>query len=114
MGMNIVVIGASGAIGNEFIHQLAKLKPDAMMHAFSRSLLKTNKNNIKYHEINQKDDSSVKNSAMLASKVSLIDTVIVATGILHDHETMPEKSMYELSYDALEKVFRITRCCIFE
>ena len=44
---------------------------------------------------------------MLASESSPLDLVIVASGLLHDDETMPEKSLRDLSGEKFLKLFNV-------
>lgn len=89
---NIVIIG-SGAIGNAFASYLAETHPKANIAQFSQRL-----KNINYH-----DEASIKQASQ--SVAEPIDLVIVATGMLHDKETMPEKALKELTADNMQKLF---------
>lgn len=102
---NIAIIGSSGAIGSAFVAELCSRFPKATLHAFSRSLPESTLENVTYHAIDYTDESSIEIAAMLATKESLLDLVIVATGILHDGDLMPEKSLKDLSADKFQKLF---------
>lgn len=102
---NIAIIGSSGAIGSAFTQQLARLHPDATIHAFSRNEAKALANHIIHHTIDYKSEACIEESASLASKESPLDMVIVATGILHNVELMPEKSLRELSAEKFKILF---------
>ena len=94
--LNIVVIGASGAIGAEFVAQYAK-KYDAHIYAFSRSETTFANTNISSHFIDIDDEESIKSAAELASRDQSIDIVIVATGMLHNDRFKPEKSLKRIN-----------------
>lgn len=94
---NIAVIGSSGAIGSAFIRNLSELYPEAQICGFSKSNQTSDINNVKFYEINYTNEESIANSAEMAAQNASLDLVIVATGILHNDEFMPEKSMKELS-----------------
>jgi NAD(P)-dependent dehydrogenase (short-subunit alcohol dehydrogenase family) len=102
---NIAIIGSSGALGRAFTEQLSVLYPDATLHAFSRAQPAMSHRNILYHIIDYEDEASIQASALAASKHLALDLVIVATGILHDDELMPEKSLRELSAQNLQRLF---------
>ncbi len=101
---NIVVIGSSGAIGSAFIRNFSELYPDAQIFGFSKSNQTSNINNVKFYEIDYTDENSIATSAEIASQNASLDLVIVATGILHNNELMPEKSMKELSIAKFQEV----------
>ena len=44
---------------------------------------------------------------MIASKDALLDMVIVATGILHEGEMMPEKSLKDLNAEKFHRLFEV-------
>ena len=107
MVQNIVVIGSSGSIGRAFVNQLANKYHDATIHAFSRHPSQDEIDNVLFHEIDYTDESSIEASAAIASDNGLIDMVIVATGILHEGDLMPEKSLRELSADKFQRLFEV-------
>lgn len=86
---NIAIIGSSGAIGKAFTNLLTKKYPHANIYSFSQ-------NNQRYN-INYSNEKSINSAANIASEKGLLDLVVVANGILHNNEVMPEKSLKELS-----------------
>ncbi len=105
MPNNLAVFGASGAIGNALTQRMAKLYPSATIHAFSRKRPVQELPNVVYRTIDYRDEASIEESACCASRDALLDTVIVATGILHDSGLMPEKSLRDLSAANFQRVF---------
>ena len=105
--LNIAVIGAGGKIGGEFVKQLSEKLEVKSIFAFSGS--KTNFKNpkIESHFINIEDENSISKAAEIASRNSNLDLVIVAIGMLHDENFMPEKSLKELSKEKFQKLFSI-------
>jgi NAD(P)-dependent dehydrogenase (short-subunit alcohol dehydrogenase family) len=91
MSMNVAVIGSSGALGSAFVRRLAASDPNASIHAFSR----------------QQAQVSIQTAAAIASEQAALDLVIVATGILQEGETKPEKSLSELSSEKFHQLFEI-------
>lgn len=98
MVKNIAVIGASGAIGGAFSKLLAQKYPDAVQYAFSRT---------GEHRIDYTSEKSIAAAAELASQNGSLDLVIVATGLLHEGEIMPEKSLKELSAEKFYRLFEV-------
>ena len=104
---NIAIIGSSGAIGGAFTQQLASLYPNATVHAFSRVESIVEMKNVVNHIMDYQSEHSIEMSASLASAELPLDRVIVATGILHDEDTMPEKSLRDLSTEKFKRLFAV-------
>ena len=104
---NIVVIGSSGAIGNAFIKRFSILFKQASIFGFSSNQFSQSSQNIMYNYINYKNENSIKKAALIASKKSTIDILIIATGILHYGEIMPEKSLRNLSFKKFHLLFEV-------
>ncbi len=94
---NIAVIGSSGTIGRAFIQKISELYPSVNIFGFSRNIPTYDIKNAKFYNIEYNSEESIANAAEVATQNGLLDLVIVATGILHNGEIMPEKSMRELS-----------------
>lgn len=104
---NIAVIGTSGALGGEFTRQLSALHPEATIHAFSRRPTPALAPNILPHSLDYSDEASIEAAALMAAAAGALDIVIVATGILHDGEIKPEKSLKELSAEKFQHLFTV-------
>jgi len=102
---NIVIIGSAGALGNALTTQVSLSNPDAVIHAFSRKESLAKIKNISTHVIDYGSEISIESAALLASEDGPIDLLIIATGILHDGEFTPEKSLKELSAEKLQYFF---------
>ncbi|WP_169542868.1 SDR family NAD(P)-dependent oxidoreductase [Sneathiella aquimaris] len=105
MPENIVIIGTSGAIGSAFTRRMSALHPASKIHAFSQSSTPTSEGNITYHPICYADEASIQDAASLAAETGPLDTVIVATGLLHEGDIRPEKSLKDLSAKKFMKIF---------
>ena len=105
MVKNIAIIGCAGAIGNSFAKHLSTLYPGATIHAFSRQTPENSVTDVSYHKINYADEASIAESASIASKENTLDLIIVSTGILHEGDFMPEKSLGDLSAEKFRRVF---------
>ena len=97
---NIAIFGGSGGIGTAFTKQFTFLNPNATINVFSRQKPKEEIPNVRYHCINYQDEDSIDTSAKIASKNSPLDIVIVATGILHEGELMPEERQVIIHFSA--------------
>lgn len=104
---NIAIIGANGAIGQALINTLSKQCPQADIHAFSRTPIQTTKKNVFAHSINYLDEQNLQQSAKTATQTKPLDLVMVATGMLHNSEIMPEKSMREITADKMTELFTV-------
>ncbi|MBL6664559.1 MAG: SDR family NAD(P)-dependent oxidoreductase [Rickettsiales bacterium] len=103
--LNIVVIGASGALGFEFVKQFGGDKNVKNVFAFSRSKIAFDNDKIIADFIDIEDEKSIQEAAQKCP--NKIDLVIVATGILHDEKLMPEKSLRDLNKEKFEKLFSV-------
>lgn len=104
---NIAVIGSAGAIGAEFTYQLSQHYTNAVIHAFSRDGSAITHKNIITHLIDYDCEDSIEQAAELSSKNAPLDIVIVATGILHDKNVRPEKSLKDLTSEKMNHLFKI-------
>lgn len=95
---NIAVLGASGAIGGAFTEFLSEKYPNASLFPFSR--------NGKYR-IDYSREDSISEAAERAAQKKPLDLVVVANGILHDGELMPEKSLRNLSAKNFQHIFQV-------
>lgn len=105
--LNIAIIGASGGIGSAFTEILANQSNIQSIFAFSRSQKEFDHPKVTSGFLDLTDEISIENAAKLASENTYIDMTIVATGILHDDSTQPEKSLKDLSAEKFEKIFAL-------
>ena len=100
----IAVIGVSGAIGKAFARHAQERYPAAKLYGFSRSK-PADIENCSWYPISLSDEASIEAAAHQVTEP--LDLVIVATGILHEGELQPEKSMRDLSAEKFEQVFKV-------
>ena len=103
---NIVVIGSSGAIGKAFVESYIKDTDVENIFSFSRSDLPIKDSKLHSFFIDIEDEQSIANAASKIDKSS-IDEIIVASGILHNEDFGPEKSIRDLNADNLMKVLKV-------
>jgi NAD(P)-dependent dehydrogenase (short-subunit alcohol dehydrogenase family) len=101
---NIAVIGASGGLGSAFV-KLFSEDPSNTVHAFSRSGMKKELANVYYDHVDLVDEESIKVAAIQSSQDAPLDLVIVATGVLHGNNLMPEKCLRDLNCTNFEQIF---------
>jgi NAD(P)-dependent dehydrogenase (short-subunit alcohol dehydrogenase family) len=104
---NVAVVGASGGIGSEFVRQLSSDPRVAQVHAMSRSAREFASDNVLSHVLDFDDEETIRAAAIAATSSAPFDVVIVASGLLHDGDTQPEKSMAQIEAFAMLDVMRI-------
>jgi NAD(P)-dependent dehydrogenase (short-subunit alcohol dehydrogenase family) len=103
--LKIVIVGATGAIGNAMLNLLHENDKVDKIFAISRSVLGFNSPKVTQIRCDFTDEETLKN---LDEHIDCdIDIVIVATGVLHEADLQPEKNIKELSYQNMERIFKI-------
>lgn len=95
-----VVIGASGGIGAALEAALIDEGAFEIVHGFARSRAGTG-------HIDLRDEASIAAAAAMVAKGPPPALVIVATGLLHDGDRRPEKSLAELDPAWLAESFAV-------
>ena len=103
---NIAIVGTNGSIGRAFLEYYLSDDNTDIIYSISRS-----KNNIEDKKIVNLNlnFSDKENYDKLPSSIpkDSIDRVIIASGILHDGEMQPEKTISSLDIDNFQKVFNV-------
>ncbi len=107
MASNIAVFGASGSIGRALIDRLSITETSAEIHAYSRKKINFSNDNITSHIIDYACEESIEQAAKIATTELPLDLIILATGMLHYDEILPEKSMRDLSAEKLQYLFYV-------
>ncbi len=95
-----VIIGASGGIGGAIADALAEEGAFAQIHRFGRSLDSA-------AHIDITDEASIAAAAAIVAQGPAPTLVFVATGILHDASSGPEKALKELDPAWLAQVYAV-------
>lgn len=105
--LNIAIIGSSGALGGAFVDYFAALDSTETIYALSRSETPSDASNITPMSLDFEDELSIKKCASKIKDNGGVDLVVVATGMLHEGETMPEKSFKHLTVSAMKRLYYI-------
>jgi NAD(P)-dependent dehydrogenase (short-subunit alcohol dehydrogenase family) len=93
-----LIIGASGGIGDAMVNNLRNEPNCALVKGLHRT---TNP------PIDFKDEASIANAANALANGERFNLIIVATGLLHSENVMPEKKLGDLNFDQLGEVFQV-------
>ena len=104
---NIVVTGASGAIGKTFINNLSKYQGVNKIYAFSRTKQTYSSSKVTSQVINYEKENEIEDAAKLSSLKAKINLVLVANGILHNNVVYPEKKLEEISIQKFQEIFYV-------
>lgn len=102
---NVAVIGASGGIGSAFVHALSSKSNVDKIYALSRPATDFDSEKIISDNIDITDEDSVKAAAEKCDVQ--LDMIIVATGMLHNGGSLPEKSLRNLDMNAMHECYAV-------
>ena len=105
--LNVAVIGATGGIGQAMTGLLSDDERVSVVHALSRTPGYPVDGKIWHCPIDITEEATIKNAAERVAAAAPLDLVIVTTGILHDENLQPEKSMHELDPTDMAEVFAV-------
>ena len=92
--MKIVIVGASGGIGEAFVENLAKRpEVETVIGTFGRNRPTASHSRVTWQRLDITDESAIQN---WAEHVGEIDWLINAAGMLHQPEQGPEKSIQQI------------------
>ena len=103
---NVAVVGATGAIGKAFVDYYSKDESVENVFAFSRKKINFENRKIKSFDLDIENQTSIEDAAQNIKDYP-IDTIIVATGILHSENFGPEKSIKEIDFTNMTKVMAV-------
>ena len=110
---NVAIIGTTGSIGKAFLEYYVSDNTTEKVYSISRS-----KNNVEDKKIVNLDlNLTNKNDyAKLSSFIpkNCLDKVIIASGILHDDDLQPEKTISSLDLDNFQKISEFHRVFRFK
>lgn len=104
---NVVVAGASGGIGAEFVRQLSASPRIGRVFALYREPPANAAAGVENLACDLTDEGSIASAAATVGEHGPVDAVIVASGILHRGDIQPEKSLRSIDAESMLEVFRI-------
>lgn len=106
--LNVAIFGSHGGIGEAFVNHLKDNDKVKNIYSFSRSDTNFGHPKIIEGKIDIENEDSIKQASESISSGEKLDIIILATGLLHnDSGVQPEKSIRNLDYDNLAKVYSV-------
>ena len=106
MNKNILIAGSSGAIGKEFTKFYCDDPNVGKVVTLSRKTNDFIHKKIQSIGFDYNKEETFENLDEI-SKLESISTIIIATGILHTDKLKPEKSINDINFESLKKVFQV-------
>lgn len=106
--LNVVVIGAGGAIGSAMIESILKRDPHATINALSHRSPGPEHSQVIPYKVDLTSSGALEGAFEMIAESGGVDLLIYAAGLLHkDPDIAPEKALSHLEKQALEQVFQI-------
>jgi len=106
MRQSAVIIGASGGIGSALVAAVIASRSFSVVHAVARRPC-PEQAGARAHIADVTDEASIERIASSISSEGTVDMVIVASGLLHDDEIGPEKSLKAIDPAAMATLFAV-------
>lgn len=104
---SVVVAGASGGIGGEFVRQLSASPRIGRVFALYREPPATAAAGVYNLACDLTDEGSIREASAAVAAHGPVDAVIVASGLLHRGDIQPEKTLQSIDGESMLEVFRI-------
>ena len=104
--LRVIIIGASGGIGNALMQPLRNNIQVTEIYALSRSSQTPKSDKIKNLKFDFTDEQSIINTAQTLRESGSFDLIIMATGLLQGEGISPEKNMRALRADSMMKSYQ--------
>lgn len=105
-GANVVVVGASGGLGAEFVRQIAADSRTGRVFGLHRGPVPAFSSGVETLPFDFDDEGSIRGAADTIAEQGPVDAVIVATGLLHGAALQPEKSLDQIDTNSMLASFR--------
>lgn len=105
--LRVAIIGAGGSIGAALLQRYQELDPPAQVLAFSRHPLPSSVTTASWQPLDLLDERSIAAAAAHAAAAGPLDRVLICSGLLHDAQHRPEKSLRELDAAWLQHSFAV-------
>lgn len=102
-----VVFGASGGIGGAIWRSLQNDPQCSVVYAGAREPIASSDTKSIPFVFNLEDEASIAAAAAGIAAAGEVDLVVIATGLLHSHAVLPEKTWRSLSANAMLRLFAV-------
>ncbi len=102
---NVVIIGASGAIGSALSRYYASR--GCSVYALSRRSVDFSDPRIRIHQIDFSNEKSIEKASDIVFERCEPDLIVIATGVLCCEGVMPEKSLKDISVAYMKEIFQV-------
>ena len=101
------VFGASGGIGQAFVSHLKEAENVSQIYTFSRNAAAETSDKALNFFLDFGDEAGLKQAAEQIKEEGGLDLILVSTGILHDGEVQPEKSLKDFNAQNFSRLFAV-------
>lgn len=107
--MNILVVGANGAIGQAVIEAFCEQYSSAVVYAVSRShYTGAKRKQVVPVQLDTVNEPAITNwLSACKAKGTAFTHAVIATGVLHDDKVTPEKRLEDVSAEAMQHYFQV-------
>ena len=102
-----IVFGASGALGAAFVRALSADPRCARVYAGARSRPEASHAKIETFTFDLEDEASIARSLSGVAADGPVHLILIATGILHDARTQPEKTWRAINAEAMTHAYAV-------
>ncbi len=104
---NVAVVWGAGGIGRAMAELLAEQKKFSRVILVSREVPQSIDGSVQQMQADMLNEVSIQSAVGRIAGLGDVQLVVVAAGMLHDGELQPEKTMRQLSPDAMQRIFEI-------
>ena len=105
--LRVIIVGASGGIGQAFLAEFEKSPQVKEIFALSRKPHANTEGKVSAMTMDFTDEDSVAASATILKESGPFDIILIATGLLHGEGISPEKNMRAIDHGSFLKSFEV-------
>jgi NAD(P)-dependent dehydrogenase (short-subunit alcohol dehydrogenase family) len=102
-----IVFGASGAIGGAFARAFSEDPRCARVYAGARTSQAASHEKVRSFTFDLKDETSIEQAATGIASDGPVHLILIATGVLHDVQIQPEKTLRALNAETLAHAYAV-------